>query len=123
MDYLYCNPLEVLSLESRVHPAPIILVEVFYASVPPRQKSTSQRAVGDEANSQLLAGGEQLGLGIPGPEGVLSLQGRDLVDPTSPPDLPGRCLGETEEPDLALLNQPGHRSICVLYWRRRIHAV
>ncbi len=53
---------------------------------PASEKPAAQRAVGDESDAELPAGGQHVVLGVPGPEGILGLEGGDRMLHDRAPD-------------------------------------
>ena len=83
----------------------------------------AQRAEGNEADSELFERRDDLRFRFPPPQRVLALQGRDGLDRMRAADGLHACLGETEVPDLALLDQLLHRPRDVLDGHVRVDAV
>ena len=69
------------------------------------EEALAERAVGHEADAQLLTGGEHPLLGAPPPQGVLALHGGDGLHGVGSTDRSGGRLGHAEVPDLARLDE------------------
>jgi len=67
--------------------------------------------------------GQQLGLRITGPQGILRLQGGDGVDGMGAADRGGACLGQADVSDLALGDPLGQGADGVLDGGVRINPV
>ena len=74
------------------------------------QETAAERAVGDEADAQLAHGGEDLVLGIARPQRVLGLQRGDRMHGVRAADRRRRRLRQSQEPDLAGVDQLRHRA-------------
>src|SRR4029453_8859028 len=83
---------EVLLAEARELPAPVVLGQVFRLLEVARQEAAPERAVGDEADAQLPARGQNLRLHVARPERVFALQSGDGVYGRRAPDRLGRSL-------------------------------
>ncbi len=66
--------LEVLALKARGGAAVVVGSEVFEAFELAGEKSAAEWTVGDEADAEFAAGGENFVLGIARPQGVFGLQ-------------------------------------------------
>ena len=96
---------QVLLLEARPAPAEVALLQVVDRADPPGEEAAAERAVGDEADSELADGRQDLGLGITRPERVLGLQRRDRMDGVRAADRLRGGLGETEIAHLSFLRR------------------
>src|SRR5215210_3805602 len=102
-------PPEVLLREAREAGAPcVVLGQVLDAPPGAGQETTSQRAVGDEADPEVADGRQDLILRIPGEERVLALEGAHRVHRMRPPDGLGPCLGEPQVSYLPRLDELLH---------------
>src|SRR6266545_2844691 len=59
-------------------------LEIVHRADPPREEAASERAIGDEADSELTHSGEDLVLGIAAPKRVLGLERSDRVNGVGP---------------------------------------
>lgn len=83
----------------------------------------AERAERDEADPELLEGGEDLLLGFAPPQGVLALQSRDGLHGVGPADGGDAGLGQAEVADFAFLDEPGDRTGDLLDWDVGVDAV
>ena len=88
-----------------------------------REEALAQRAVRDEADAEFLQGRDDLRLGLPPPQRVFALEGRDRLDGVGATNRLHARLGEAEVLDLALLNQFLHRPRHVLDGHVRVDPV
>src|SRR5262249_8694097 len=102
--------LEVLSLEPRPVPTPVVLWQILEASQLAGEEAAAERAVRDEADAQFPDGGDEFVLGVATPQRILGLQGRDRVYGVRPADGRGRRLAQAEVADLPLPDQFCHRA-------------
>jgi len=77
---------EVLALEAGMGTPGIVGLEVLWGSDGAREKPAAERAVGDEADTELTGSWEDLILGVPGPQRILALDGRDGMNATRTTD-------------------------------------
>src|SRR6266511_1468055 len=115
--------LEVRSQEARVLSAKVLWVEIVERADPAREEATAERAVGNEADSELAQRRQDLDLRITAPERVLGLQRRDGVDNVCAADGGGRRFRQAEVPHLARFDELGHRADRLLDRRVRVDAV
>ena len=101
----------------------VVLAEVVGAGDPPREEPAPQRAVGHHPGPQLAQGGQHLVLQVAGEQRPLVLPGADRVDGMGPPHRRRRRLRDPQVPDLARLDQLGHRPPGVLDRHRPVHPV
>ena len=92
---------EILALKPRRLPAVVVLRQVRVRLEAPRQEAASERAIGDEADAELAAGGEELLLGLAAPQGIFGLQGCNRMHGAGATQRRRRSLGE---PDIANLS-------------------
>src|SRR5262252_362186 len=78
------------------------------------EHAATERAVGDEADAELLADGKHFSLGIARPERIFGLQRRDRMHLERASYGCSRCLGQTEMAHLACLDEFGHGADGVL---------
>src|SRR5208282_4211453 len=97
--------LEVVTSEAGVILARIVVGKVFRGSNLASQESAAQWGVGNQPNAQLAQDRQDLRLRVPGPEGVLRLQGGDWMHRVGTADRVRPGLGETDVADLSLGNQ------------------
>ncbi len=88
----------------------VVLVELLGRLEAAGQEPAPERRVGDEADPELAAGGENLRLGVAGPERVLGLDRGDRVHVVSPADRLRRGLAEPDVEHLAVGDQLRHRA-------------
>src|SRR5207248_9149207 len=79
-------PREVLALKARIAAPPVVRGEIFVAPDLAREEAAPQRAVGDKADAQLAARGQNLVLRVATPERVLRLERADRVRRVGAPD-------------------------------------
>ena len=101
----------------------VVLAEIVGAGDPPRQEPAPQRAVGHHPDPQLAQGGQHLVLEVAGEQRPLVLPGADRVDGMGPAHRRRRRLRDPQVPDLAGLDQLGHRPPGVLDRHRPVHPV
>src|SRR5437016_2455263 len=115
--------LEIFTLKTWIFPAPVRLGEIVHALDFSGQESASDRAVGDQSNSQLTERGQYFFLHTARPQRIFGLNGAHRMDLVSPPDDSGTDFGQTDISHLALLHQIGHCAGGVLNRRVRIETV
>jgi hypothetical protein len=69
-----------LSAKAGLVAAKIVGIEIVHRADPPREEAAAERAIGDEADSELTHSGEDLVLGIAAPKRVLGLERSDRVN-------------------------------------------
>ena len=74
--------LEIVPHKSRVTATPVVLGQIFTLFKPPSQEAAPQRAVGDEADIQFLAGIQDSYFRIAAPERIFRLQGQNRMNGT-----------------------------------------
>src|SRR5436189_2983207 len=99
---------EVLPLEPRRAPAPVVGGEVLESLDLAGEESPPERAVGDEADAQLAARGKRPVLHVAAPQRVLALEGGDGMDPAGAPLRLGSRLRQAEVAHLARPPQLRH---------------
>src|SRR5436309_651593 len=114
---------EVLTLKAGIAAPPVVRGEVLVAPYLAREEAAPQRAVGDEADAQLPARGQNLVLRVATPERVLRLERADGVRSVCTPDRYGGGLREAEIADLTGAHQLRHRADRLLDRHARVHAV
>src|SRR5262249_51342199 len=87
------------------------------------EEAAAERAVGDEADAELAAGGEDAVFRIAAPQRVLALQRRDRMDLAGAAHGLDARFGEAEIADLSFLHELRHRADRVLDRRLWIDAV
>src|SRR5439155_249817 len=102
---------------------PVVRGEVLVAPYLAREEAAPQRAVGDEADAQLPAHGQNLVLRVATPERVLRLERADGVRSVCTPDRYGGGLREAEIADLTGAHQLRHRADRLLDRHAPVHAV
>src|SRR5436190_8133171 len=115
--------LEILSLKTGRLPPVIVFGQVFESFELTGKKSTTQRTVRNEPNSQLSAGGENLVLGIARPEGIFGLQGSDGMNLHSSSQRLRSRFREPDMADFAFLHELRHCAYGLFNWRIRIDAM
>src|SRR5437879_11280687 len=100
--------LEVLALEPGMGAPGIVGLEALWRPDGAREEPTAERAVGDEADPELTDCGEDLVLGVPRPQRILALDGRDGMDGVRTTDRVRAGLGEAEVADLSLSHHLRH---------------
>ena len=88
----------------------VALVQLVRRREAAGEKAAPERRVGDEADPQLAAGRQDLGLRVARPERVLGLHGGDRMDGVRAADRVGRGLAEADVAHLALLDELAHRA-------------
>src|SRR6185436_6087706 len=96
---------QVLPLETRIGPAPVVLREIIEVLDLAGEKAAAERAVSHDPAAELPAGEEDPVLDIAAPQRVLRLEGRDRMHRRRPAQGVGRRLGETEMAHLPLFHQ------------------
>jgi hypothetical protein len=96
--------LEIRSLEARVLAPPVVVGQRVEPGDRCGEETAAERAVGHEADAELAAGRQDLGLDVPGPEGILGLQRRDRMDLMGAPQGGGARFRQAQVADLADLD-------------------
>ncbi len=103
--------------------AEVIGVELIETADRARKEPAAERRVGNEADAELAQRGEDVGLHVAAPDGVLGLQRRDRVHRMGTADRVGRRLAEPEVAHLALRDELRHRADGLLDRRVQVDAV
>ena len=115
--------LEGVADEAGVGLAPVVVGDVVGGTDLAGQEAVPEWGVGDEADAVLAQQGQQLGLGVAGPQGVLGLQCGERVHGVGATDRVGRGLGQADVQDLALADQLGQCADGVLDGRAGVDPV
>ncbi len=116
-------PSERLRLEPRERLAEIRRGQLISGRQLAREETSSERAVRDEADSELPADPKDTALGLPAPEGVLALNGRDRMNSMGGAEGGSRYLAQSEMTYLARGYKVCHGSNDVFDRDRRIYPV
>jgi hypothetical protein len=87
------------------------------------QEAATERREGHDADTQLAAGRQHLGLDLPGPQRPLALQRGHRVHGVRAADRRRRCLGDAEVANLARGNEFGQGAPGLLDGNVRIHTM
>ena len=101
---------EVFALEAGVVLAPVVFGDVGGGLKASGEESAAEGRVGDEADAELAAGGEDFVFWIAGPEGVFGLEGRDGMDLGGAAEGGGSGFGHAEVADFSGGDELGHGS-------------
>ncbi len=101
--------LEVLSLKARRESSVVVCWKICEPDELAGEKAAPERAVSDEANAELAAGGEDLVFGIAGPQRVFGLQRGNGMDFHRTAQGLRRGLGKPDVADFAFPYKLCHR--------------
>src|SRR4029453_16583344 len=96
---------EILALEARREAAIVVGGEILEALNPTAKEAAAERTVGDEADAELAARGEDAVLRIAAPQRVLALQRRDRMHGAGALQRVDAGLGQSQVTDLPLLHE------------------
>ena len=114
---------EILALEAWVTAAGVAGGEVVEVGHHPGEQAAPERRVGDKRDAEIASDGTGLDPDLLVKQRVFALHRGDRVHLVRSGDALGLRLAEAEMPDLALLDQAGHRADRVLDRHRRIDPV